>query len=235
MNDDKIILLTYRFVFSDMTERIIALNINSETLTLVEDTSIEKPEWTKSEFFDCKTVSCGQIENGYCPIALILNRFVKLFSNLPSYEKVTTYVESNRRIYSKETSLQEGFGSLLGIMMPTSGCPTLGKLKPLAKFHLPFASIEETEFRVFSMYLLAQYVRMQKGLEPDWEMKSLKKLYDDIQTINRTVARKIADLEKMDASINSVIVLNNFADSVTFSLEENLLHFEKLFDDWLDN
>ena len=37
----------------------------------------------------------------------------------------------------------------------------------------------------------------------------------------------------MDASINSVIVLNNFADSVTFTLEENLIRFEKLFSNWL--
>lgn len=64
-------------------------------------------------------------------------------------------------------------------------------------------------------------------------MKDLKKLYDEIQIINKNIASKIADLEKMDASINSVIVLNNFADSITFSLEENLSRFEKLFENWL--
>lgn len=234
MKNENIISYTYRFRFKDNIDKVITLELEADTLTLIYDKQLEHPEWTKCSNFTCKTSSCEDTNNGLCPIAISLNRFVKLFSNFPSYERVTLFVECKQRSYSKETSLQEAFGSLLGIVMPTCGCPVLGKLKPMVKFHLPFASIEETEFRVFSMYLLAQYVRMKCNLKPDWEMTELKKLYEDIQTINRNCAQKIADLEKMDTSINSVIVLNNFADSITFSLEENLVHFKKLFDCWLN-
>ncbi len=212
------------------------MKLDADNLTLIPDHEWEdKPEWTLSGNFTCKIPACAEKADDHCPIALILNRYIKLFSNFPSYERVAIRVENEQRTYLKETSLQEAFGSLLGIIMPTSGCPVLGKLKPMVRFHLPFASIEETEFRVFSMYLLAQYVRMKHHLKPDWEMNELKQLYEDIQTINRNFAQKIADLEKMDTSINSVIVLNNFADSVSFSLEENLSQFEKLFDCWLEN
>ncbi len=235
MEDANIISYTYRFVFNNNVERVINIELNNKTLSLIWDQELEKPEWTKCDNFTCRIPACGKEDNDHCPIALILNRFIKIFSNLPSYEQVTIYVESKQRTYFKETSLQEAFGSLLGIIMPTSGCPILGKLKPMVHFHLPFASIEETEFRVFSMYLLAQYIRMKHGLEPDWEMNELKQLYEDIQIINRNCAQKIDDLEKMDTSINSVIVLNNFADSVSFSLEENLVQFEKYFDCWLKN
>lgn len=219
--------------FENGNELEINLILDKETLTLIPNEEFEKPDWTKQENFCCPDNSCKKIHTNYCPLALNINRFIKLFSNIPSYAIVTAHIETNNRTYLKKTSLQEVFGSLLGIIMPTSGCPTLGKLKPLVKYHLPFASFEETEFRVFSMYLIAQYLRKQKRKTVDWDMKDLKKLYDEIQIINKNIASKIADLEKMDASINSVIVLNNFADSITFSLEENLSRFEKLFENWL--
>jgi hypothetical protein len=70
-------------------------------------------------------------------------------------------------------------------------------------------------------------------LKPDWEMTELKKLYEDIQTINRNCAQKLPTSKKwIQALIRNI--LNNFADSITFSLEENLVHFKKLFDCWLN-
>jgi len=233
MKDEKILFYKYTFEFEDGSKKFIQLNLNPETLDLIQDENLEKPDWAKHGNFLCPMECLRKNESPYCAIALNINHIIRLFSDLPSFQKVKVYVETNNRTYFKETSLQVGIGSLFGIIMPTCGCPTLGKLKPLVKHHLPFSSIEETEFRVFSMYLLAQYLFMKRDKETDWEMKNLKQLYEDIQSINRNIARKIADLEKLDASINSVIVLNNFADSVTFSIEENLEAFEKLFGSWL--
>ena len=66
-------------------------------------------------------------------------------------------------------------------------------------------------------------------------MSSLSELYDDIIKINKNLSKKIANLEKLDASINAVIILNNFAHSVTYSLEdEDFSKFEKLFERWLE-
>ena len=53
--------------------------------------------------------------------------------------------------------------SLIGIYMVTSGCPIMDKLRPMARFHLPFASTEETIYRAISTYLLGQYFLEQKG------------------------------------------------------------------------
>jgi hypothetical protein len=107
-------------------------------------------------------------------------------------------------------------------------------MKPMVKYHLPFSTIEETEFRVFSMYALAQYLKQRKNLNPDWEFKDLKKLYGNIRAINRNVAKKIVNLDVSDTSVNAVVILNNFADSVTFDLDDDdLTHLEDLFKDWL--
>jgi len=50
--------------------------------------------------------------------------------------------------------------------------PIFEKLKPMVRFHLPFASIEETKYRAISMYLLAQYFLYQQGSQPDWDLKN---------------------------------------------------------------
>ena len=175
MKEDEIIKYNYRLVFEDGNEIIINLKIDSGSLTIILDEEIEKPDWTKHENFCCPDSSCKTIHSTHCPLALNINKFIKMFSPIPSYEQITAYVETSHRTYTKKTSLQEAFGSLLGIIMPTSGCPTLGKLKPMVRFHLPFASIEETEYRVFSMYLIAQYLRNKNGKPTDWEMNDLKK------------------------------------------------------------
>ncbi len=89
----------------------------------------------------------------------------------------------------------------MGIYMVTSGCPVMGKLKPMVKFHLPFASGEETSYRMVTMYLLAQFFKYKNGKEPDWDLKNLVKIYD-----------------------------NCFADQIIFSITENVLkQFAGLF------
>ncbi len=234
MESGKLISYKYTFIFEDGNEKEFVINLNTDTLDLIYDHELEKPDWTKKNNFKCPVTCSENKYEPYCPIGIHINHMIKQFSNLPSFQKVKISVEANNRTYSKETSLQVGLGSLFGIIMPASGCPVLGKLKPLVKFHLPFSNNEETEFRVFSMYLLAQFFLRKKGEDVDWEMYNLKKLYEDIRNINRNLAQKIADLEKLDAGINSLIVLDTFADSVSFSLEENLSDLEKLFESWFE-
>ncbi|MDN5353885.1 MAG: hypothetical protein PWQ09_641 [Candidatus Cloacimonadota bacterium] len=48
-------------------------------------------------------------------------------------------VESKNRNYVKDTTIQRGVSSMLGMFLVSSGCPVLTKLKPVVKFHLPFA------------------------------------------------------------------------------------------------
>lgn len=228
------LVYSYKFNFENNQEKTFKIKIDPETLTIIRDNKVDCPEWALSENIDCP--NCELKNTVYCPLALNLIDIIKFFSDTKSYENIELEVTTPERTYKKHTSVQVGVGGILGIIMPSSGCPTLGKLKPLVRFHLPFASLQETEFRVYSMYLLAQYIRMKKGQTPDWNMDRLKKVYEDIQKLNVNIARKIANLEKQDTSINAVVVLNNFADTISFGLdEEEFGDIEKLFKDYLDN
>ena len=233
---EKFLEYKFTFVFMNGEEKNIELKIQKDSLLLVTDPDKVVPEWARQDNFCCPVQTCLKEHPAHCPIAVNLHNIITFFSDVPSYEKVKIIAEVNNRTCSKETSVQDGVGSIAGIIMATSGCPVLGKLKPMVRFHLPFATIEETEFRVFSMYLLAQYFLMKNGKRTDWEMKRLKELYSDIQRINQHFARKIADLEKMDTSINAVVILDNFANSVTFDLDDDdLSNIEYLFKDWMND
>jgi hypothetical protein len=220
---DKNIVFRYNFTFSNDQVKTLTAVVDRETLSIIKPERKYFPDWAKMKNFRCPHCPLNEEEYQYCPLALNLQDILDEFSDKNSYDIVDVSVETPARNYHKKTSLQEGVSSLLGILMVTSGCPVMGKLKPLLYFHLPFASIDETEVRALSLYLLAQYVKYLKGQEPDWEMKKLKKIYEDVRTLNHHVSKKIVNLSNRDANINSLIVLNNFAEFVTIILGEKTI------------
>lgn len=231
-----ILKYVYTFIFKDGREKKFEILIDKDTLNIIPSEQQEIAQWAKREEFQCASEFCNSMFKEYCPIAVNINNIIKFFSDIDSYENVKIYAEVDERTYYKETSVQKGVSSLIGIIMPTSGCPVLAKLKPLTRFHLPFASIEETEFRVISMYLFAQYMIFQRGGKPDWEMVKLKKIYEDILKINRTLSEKVAQLENKDASINAIVALDNFAQFISSSLEyKDFSDYENIFKEWLGN
>jgi hypothetical protein len=125
--------------------------------------------------------------------------------------------------------------SLLGIYMVASGCPIMEKLKPMVRFHLPFASIQETVYRVFSMYLTAQYYRSKKGLKPDWSLQGLAKLYHNINELNIRLSRRIAKASEQDATINALVSLDVFTHFLQTPLSELMNSLEPIFQPYLES
>ena len=102
---------------------------------------------------------------------------VEPFDRLLSYDEVHVDVTTEERMISLETTAEEGISSLMGLVIATCGCPHTAFLKPMARFHLPLASKEETIFRAASMYLLAQYYVNKNcqtaDFEPGFRRKSM--------------------------------------------------------------
>jgi len=234
MAEKEVLNFSYTFKLKSGLQKTFVVSVDNSSLNIIYSKNEMLPEWTKLENFKCRHCKLDPAVNEYCPLAVNLIDIIQTFQDFNSFDEAEIIVETLNRNYSKTTSVQSGVSSMLGIRMVTSGCPVMGKLKPLIPTHLPFASLEETESRVLSTYLMAQYVKWKKGGEPDWEMNNLIQIYDDIRILNHNVSKKIADLEKKDVSINSLIVLNNFADYVTFTLDEKMLDdFELLFKEFM--
>lgn len=234
MAEKEILNYNYTFRLKNGLEKSFQVAVDKTSLSIIYKNNGTFPQWTKLEDFKCSHCTLDPKTHEYCPLAINLVDIIQTFQDYNSFDEAEIVVETDNRNYSKTTSVQAGVSSMLGIRMVTSGCPIMGKLKPLIPTHLPFASLEETEMRVLSAYLLAQYVKWKKGGEPDWEMNNLINIYEDIRILNHNVSKKIADLEKRDVSINSLVVLNNFADYVSFTLDEKMLEdFELIFKEFM--
>jgi hypothetical protein len=217
---EQLLYYNYRFSFPSGKQKIFNIYLDPVSLDVLRVQSAAKPEWAKLNKFMCPNCPLEAASHRYCPLALNLVDIVDFFKNTNSYDRVEITVETKDRSFKKKTDVQGGLSSIMGILMAGSGCPILGKLKSMVRFHLPFATIDETEVRTISIYLLAQYVQYKKGLEPDWTLKKLKKIYADIEVVNRNIADKLSELERQDANVNSVVILNNFAAAVHIYLDD---------------
>lgn len=228
-NPDQIKFL-YRFIFREQITVSFEVKINYKTLLIENDVSHIDKDWTKLKNFECPNCPLDKSTNEYCPLARNLAEVLYFFNTLPSYEEAKVSVETNDRTTFKQTTVQIGVGSLIGIIMASSGCPIIGVLRPLVRFHLPFASLEETEYRVFSTYIFAQYFKFITGDKPDWNLTKLKAAYEQIQIVNKNIVTKLSDVELNDTSRNAVVTLSNFAEYIIFNLEDKeYIHLKDVF------
>lgn len=222
----------YRFRFHNGETIEIPLHLDEDTLTLLPLTEHAPPLWTETALHQCKGCPLDPGVNPNCPTAVHLGGIVEIFHDHNSYDEVTVEVNDGRRSYLKDTSLQDGLGSLVGIIMATGGCPVLKPLRPMVRFHLPFASLEETEFRMVSMYLVAQYIRQKKGGQPDWSLDGLQAIYDRVQDVNKSFADRIRSASGNDAGVNAIVILDCFARAVPFAIRTMMRDYEKYFDSY---
>lgn len=220
----------YKFRFADGTGKEFDVRLHKETLQLIPHEKGSPPQWTELTHCQCPNCPLDTARHQYCPVAFNLTDVIDFFRQSISCEEVDLTIETEERGYFKHVPLQKGISSLLGIYMVTSGCPILDKFKPMVRYHLPFANLEETQYRVLSMYLLAQYFLNKRGKKPDWDLKGLAKIYDEIRIVNKAFCGRLNTLGGEDAVPNAVVILNNFADSVTFAINKNALRkIESLF------
>jgi hypothetical protein len=118
--------------------------------------------------------------------------------------------------------------------MVTSDCPILDYLRPMVRFHLPFATATETVFHAVSMYLVAQYFRKQKGREPDWTMEGLEQIYKEIGTVNKGMWNRLSHASSFDAIVNALILLSSFGEALRLSLKKDFQNFLPLFQKYVE-
>lgn len=223
------LIIQYIFTFRNGETRKILLRLDEDTLILLPEKKGEPPLWSELNLHTCKGCPLDPTLHAYCPIAVQLGEVVEIFHEHYSYDDVTVEVVDSRRSYIKETSLQEGLGSLVGIIMASGGCPVLAPLRPMVRYHLPFATLEETEFRMISMYLVAQYLRQKNGKQPDWSLEGLQAIYDKVRDVNQSFAKRIRAASRNDVGVNAIIILDCFAKAVPSAIRSLMKDYEKYF------
>ncbi len=229
--------LQYQYLFHLVDGRNVEIPVVLDTrnLSLISEKKHVYPEWVLLSYQQCRNCSLDGSTARYCPAAAALSDIVLAFKGVPGDSTADITVHSPHRNYLKRTTVEEGVSSLAGLCLSTCGCPVLSLLRPLVNFHLPFSTIDETRYRVISMYLMAQFLGSQKGAGADWKLERLKNLYEEIQVVNKGLEKRFAGLAKEGVHLNALVKLDCYVKDILLSLsdDEMLGHVRQLFSVYL--
>ncbi|MGM0656917.1 MAG: DUF6901 family protein [Thermodesulfobacteriota bacterium] len=221
--------IRYEFLFSRGDKKEFELVLDEATMLLVNFNGKSKPQWTKLTHEQCRCCPLSEDDSPYCPVAVNIAELVDNFKDRLSTEECLVKCISPERTCMKDTRINSGLYSILGIIMATSDCPVMDFYKPMARFHLPFSTTKETLFRSASVYLLQQFFEYKRGGHPDLEMKQLGRRLQMVQYVNTGIMARIKSLTVKDADANAVIILDSFSKILEMNIEDRLSSIEHLF------
>jgi hypothetical protein len=226
---ESILNIGYRFIFPNNREELIEVKIDKQTMESLPETADAPPVWCRLDFHQCPNCTLRIEDQPYCPLATRLVKLITACQNVLSYDEVKMEVTTPERMVTKNTTAQRAVSSLMGLVMATSGCPHMSFLKPMARYHLPFATQEETIFRAISTYLLEQYFRHKQAQDTDLELEHLKKIYAEIRIVNMAMTSRLRTINIQDSAVNAVVLLDIFAKMLPYSIEDSLEEIRYLF------
>ena len=220
----------YCFVLPDGTREEFTLDIDPVTIELRQDDG-PWPEWVRLGYEQCPHCPEEMVGHEHCPMAMALASLVERFSSLLSYEEVELTVTSAERFISQQTTAQRGIASIMGLLMATCGCPHTRFLRPMARFHLPLATEEETVYRAFTMYALSQFLSCRQAEVLDVSFQGMTVLYGQLEKVNSAFVMRLRAAAQADSSVNALINLDMYAKVMPYVVEDSLEELRYLFPD----
>ncbi len=148
--------IRYRFDLPDGSQKHLHLKFIAAEFRLLNAAPAEPPFWTELKFSQCANCPLSPDQHKHCPAALQMAPVIESLKALVSFDTIgVTVLQAERKTYA-EMSAQQALSSVLGLIMATAGCPWTDRLRPMARFHLPFANEAETVYRSVCSFLLAR-------------------------------------------------------------------------------
>ncbi len=220
----------YVFNFQEKSVKEYIIRLDPVSLALIrDDADQDLADWTRLDYEQCDCCPLSPEAHPRCPIAVNLMELVDEFKEVFSYHDCRVVCETMERTYSKKTSVMEGLSAIFGVIMATSDCPVMEFLKPMARFHLPFSTIEETTVRTASMYLLAQYFRHRNKPGMNFDFSILEKHYTKVQQVNEGLLKRINSVSSEDADKNAIITLHSLSQFLSMEIDYSLGGVESVF------
>jgi hypothetical protein len=222
-------LIRYRFDLPDGSQKTLDFTFDPKDFRLRNPAPAEPPFWTALEFSQCANCPLSKADHAHCPAALQMANAVETLKALVSFDTVGVTVMQSERIIYAQTSAQQALSSVLGLIMATAGCPWTDRLRPMARFHLPFATEAETVYRSVCMYLLA---RELAGADGAPGFGALEELYRNLHVVNRDMARRLGAAARTDPVRNAMALLDSYTTLLPAALERSLDELKPLFNAW---
>ena len=225
--------ITYEFTLPDGGKEIFGLTFDALTTELITDVQEKAPFWTRLEYEQCSHCPLQLEKSPYCPVALNLVPAIAKFDRLMSFDRISVNVMSSERQVELSTTAQEGLSSLMGLLIAGSRCPYTHFFKPMARFHLPFASKDETIWRAAATFLLGRYFTKNGVCEADLKLDGLVKIYDDVARLNDAMVQRLRAATSKDSAVNALVHLDVFAKFLMPPLEDSLSQIKSIFEPFL--
>ena len=221
--------IIYRFDLPDGSAKTLEFAFDAVDFKMLKAPPDPPPFWTELAFSRCANCPLDEGLNPHCPAALQLASALEPLSELVSFDAVgVTVTQAERTVYA-QTSAQQAMSSVIGLVMATSGCPWTDHLRPMARFHLPFASEAETLYRSIGMFLLARAIA---GSDESQGFAALEALYENLHVVNRDMSRRLGAAARTDPARNAMALLDAYTTLLPAALERSLDDLRPLFDAW---
>jgi hypothetical protein len=219
----------YRFDLPDGSRKSLDFTFDAADFRLANPAPAAPPFWTDLKFNQCANCPLNAAEHPHCPAALQMASAIEPLKALVSFDTVgVTVTQAERTIHAKTTA-QQAMSSVLGLIMATAGCPWTDRFRPMARFHLPFASEAETLYRSVSMFLLARELAGTSGAQG---FAALEELYVNLHVVNRDMSRRLGAATRTDPARNAMALLDAYTTLLPAALDCSLEEFKPLFDAW---
>ena len=191
--------------------------------------SAGEKDWTRLAFHKCRHCTLNNEQFQFCPLARAIDGVISKLHNFLSYDEVHARVEFKNRTVSSDVTVQRALSSMLGLIIPASGCPHTKFFRPMSRFHLPFAETEETIYRATTMFLLAQYfIHKKSGCIPT-DFSRLETIYSSVHIVNTQICKRLREFCKNDSPLNAITILDMFTVSIHSALKHDLDKLESYF------
>ena len=220
--------ISYQFHLPKAQTIEYIFEFNGERFVL-QRKKVQPPPWAELHCQQCR--HCPYKEGSgpkHCPAASQLSMVVADLDVLASFEEIQVRIQCGDRI------VKQAIGSLLGLLLACSGCPHTEFLLPMARFHLPLASAEETLWRASSSFLLAQYFRLQNGKKAEG-LEGLTRRYENLEVLNTAMVKRLRNQVDTDSCLNAIVLLDNYAKMYPHFLERSLQELKPLYQGYLQS
>jgi hypothetical protein len=205
--------VTYLFRLENGGEHRFDVDLDRPAARAAEDL----PSWTALAKNTCPHCPLPKTAGAVCPAAADLAPVVKRFSALASIDGAEVRVITDVREVRKRTDVQTALSGLMGLILATSGCPILRRLRPLAETHLPFLTETEMIYRMAAMQLFGCFLRGEPA-----SFDGLHHFFDDLDTLDKAFAERLRTAAEKDASLNALMVLHARAMIASLSIDQEL-------------
>ena len=253
--------IRYRFDLPDGSQKTLDFLFDAATFRLSNPPPADPPFWTELKFNQCANCPLSTERHAHCPAAVQMAAALEPLNALVSFDTVGVTVVQPERTVHAETTAQQAMSSVLGLIMATAGCPWTDRLRPMARFHLPFANEAETLYRSVSMFLLslelagrgpapaaARHARRrgracrapQTAAAADAAcaapaprtFAALEELYKNLHLVNRDMSRRLGAATNTDPARNAIALLDTYTTLLPAALDRSLDELRPLFDAW---